>query len=76
MNAPTATPRTESQQLASVLREETSVLGDVITLMIDSRSETEFGPEAFIKALETIRGVQIQLEGEIEKLQGANGGAT
>ena len=71
MNATTTVRRTESQRLASVLKEEASALTDAIDQVIGSRSDSEFGLEDFIKALQTIRSVRLELEGEIEKLEAA-----
>ena len=71
MNAPTSPQkpfRTESQRLASVLKEEASALNDAIDQVIGSRSESEFGLEDFEKALMTIRSVRLELEAEAEKL--------
>ncbi len=59
---------TESEHLASVLREQASALNDAIDQVIGSRSEAEFGIEDFIKALQTIRGVRLALETEAQKL--------
>ena len=75
MNAPApfaaAPRRTESQRLASVLKEECAALTDAIDQVIGSRSETEFGLEDFSKALQTIRSVRLELESEIETLEKA-----
>ena len=72
MNAPhTFKPRTENQRLASVLKEEAAELTTAIDQMIGSRSDSEFGVEDFIKALQTIRNVRLELEGEVEKLEAA-----
>jgi hypothetical protein len=69
VNAPTnPKPRTESQRLASVLKEEAAALNDAIDQVIGSRSETEFGLADFSKALQTIRSVRLELEAEAEKL--------
>ena len=68
MTVPTK-PRTESQRLASVLREEAGALNDAIDQVIGSRSEPEFGLEDFAKALQTIRSVRLALEGEAQKLE-------
>ena len=77
MNAPsTFKPRTESQRLASVLKEEASALTDAIDQVIGSRSESEFGLEDFIKALQTIRSVRLELEDEAEKLEAAETAVT